>query len=63
MQNKDCQKSLDLCPFCGGKAEVIDATDEWNETYFVLCPNCGVSTINGINEEEAINAWNTRVKK
>lgn len=56
-------EKLKLCPFCGGEAEVIAVIDEWNETYFVLCTNCGANTINGINEEEAINAWNMRVKE
>ncbi len=47
-----------LCPFCGQKAEafVYGATGQW----IVKCP-CGVEMNRLIyDEEEAIEAWNTR---
>jgi Lar family restriction alleviation protein len=54
---------LKNCPFCGGLAELDD--DGYYE--WAVCQDCGASTsmekylINGIINE-AIEAWNTRVK-
>ena len=60
------------CPFCGGKAEVIEATHPDGNMHYdechVQCTECGARTreftMNGYygwhTEDDAITAWNRR---
>lgn len=61
MQNKDCQKSLDLRPFCGGESKLYYT--EFYEEFAVQCTWCKADRYGYPTEQEAINAWNTRVKE
>ncbi len=53
------EQKLLPCPFCGGEAEAIQVyATEW----YVECTKCPCTMIGGYyTEEEAIEAWNTRV--
>lgn len=62
---------LKPCPFCGGKAERIEARiDDDKKTYSVICTNCmtgifrprmkGMEWFAYKTEQEAIKAWNRR---
>ena len=48
------------CPFCGGEGEVIPA--EPNEVTRVHCTRCDAEASPRTDEDEAIYAWNTRVR-
>lgn len=52
---------LELCPFCGGEAELEDLGDPQDDS-FVHCanPRCEVQQIAQYTPEQAIAAWNTR---
>ena len=60
---------LKPCPFCGGEAEVFKDVTFKAETgekireikFFVWCTEC-TALVSGNTEEEAIEAWNRRVK-
>lgn len=53
-------EKLKPCPFCGGEAELIKIYNtQW---HYVQCVKCKVKTEHK-TEQEAINAWNTRVKE
>lgn len=57
-------EKLKPCPFCGGKAKLVETYVEkgiW--VYSVDCSNCKTRQQVSKTEEEAINAWNTRVKE
>lgn len=41
---------LKPCPFCGGKAEIIGARYEREETYAIRCTECGATL--GVNYYE-----------
>ena len=45
------------CPFCGGEARVVRAS----EAYWVRCFDCGAEVVIGDSGPEAITAWNRRV--
>ncbi|MEA2037283.1 MAG: Lar family restriction alleviation protein [Nanoarchaeota archaeon] len=54
---------LKPCPFCGGKAEVMEKTDDdhvWCK--IVSCYSCWAKTGLFDKREDAIKAWNTRPK-
>lgn len=58
-------EKLKKCPFCG---EIADTYENYfpripTEKTRVFCLGCGVRTEWYPTEEEAINAWNTRVKE
>lgn len=53
------------CPFCGGKAKIY--TDDnypfSSDTHsHVYCKKCGAQTKNYRTENEAVKAWNNRIK-
>lgn len=52
------KEKLMPCPFCGGVALQRKVDD----MYYVHCIECGTKTVNSFTEEEAIAAWNRRVK-
>ena len=54
---------LKPCPFCGGEAEKCNLTKfDINDRCWVECKECGVSAKIYDSEQEAIEAWNRRVK-
>lgn len=55
-------EKLKPCPFCGGEAE-ITKTYAFDYYFYVGCQRCRVETGYYDTEEEAINAWNTRVEE
>ena len=56
-------EKLKPCPFCDGEATVIKPEDNCRRGYNVDCLNGDVWTKSYDTEQEAINAWNTRVKE
>ena len=52
------KKELKPCPFCGGEAEIVGYTIFW-----ATCKECTAETKDFDTKEEAIEAWNRRVKK
>lgn len=50
------------CPFCGGKTEIDSTIHYGSYYYFVECKNCHMSSISCLIKDEAIAAWNRRVK-
>lgn len=50
---------LKPCPFCGGKA-IIDGCDD--TLWIVICKECNASIGYKETEQEAIDAWNSRVQ-
>lgn len=54
-------KELLPCPFCGGEAKLWRTEDSFDSNGWyteVICQHCNARTTG--NEDEAINAWNTR---
>ena len=57
---------LKPCPFCGGKAEILEIgrTDREKQVVKVYCTNaaciCSQRNIGFLGQEEAVKAWNTR---
>lgn len=56
MQNS----KLKPCPFC--KSKEIYSTREDDFTIVAQCIDCGASGPYALNEEEAIEAWNSRAE-
>ena len=67
------ETELKPCPFCGGKAEFIDESDDWYSKYsvdyewvnlpmMVRCVECGAKIEADENDakEDIIDQWNTR---
>ena len=50
---------LKSCPFCGGKAEIMQTAESYPNGY-IQCSVCGVSTISVPNPENLSELWNTR---
>lgn len=48
-------QGLKPCPFCGGKAKVMNGPDDW-----VQCDGCGAATAFSATVESAIAKWNGR---
>lgn len=48
---------LKPCPFCGGKAHVVDGIDYW-----ILCEDCHCRTGFFDRAEDAAEAWNRRAE-
>ena len=55
---------LKPCPFCGGEAQMqYHEFDGYERTYGVICVDCMVQFDTFfLLEEEAVKAWNSRVK-
>ena len=54
---------LKPCPFCGGKAEIVEVTRHvTNNRIVVKCSRCGASTrtFSDNKSEYAIDAWERR---
>lgn len=52
------KEELKPCPFCGeDNLEII----VYSLGCFVLCPGCGVATVNRPTKKEAADVWNRRV--
>lgn len=47
------------CPFCGGEADIFEASED---SFCALCTDCGVETPYQISAEEAIATWNRRAE-
>ena len=47
---------LELCPFCGGKAEYVTVEDG----YMITCSQCGASSMVVPNKQKASGIWNYR---
>lgn len=58
MKNHILDDMLRPCPFCGGVAHM-----RYIYVHQVICENCGVSTSFYQDENDAVNAWNGRVKE
>ncbi len=59
---------LKRCPFCGGKAEIINESTRDESRYYVRCGAIGkcmvdVFTVEFETEEDAALAWNLRNNK
>ena len=50
------EPELKPCPFCGGKAKLMDAPDVWVE-----CTSCGAQSRMCAMPETALERWNVRV--
>lgn len=52
---------LKACPFCGGKAKIVEVTDEDGDTFdAVECQTCFVRTAGHIVKRLAVANWNRR---
>ncbi len=52
---------LKPCPFCGGKAEVLNGCTCYEpDDYWISCKKCEAETRIYDSEAAAIAAWNTR---
>ena len=51
-------KLLKPCPFCGGEAEIKN--DLGNDCVYISCKWCHCNSRLSENQEEVIEAWNTR---
>lgn len=57
---------LKPCPFCGGEAAIREYSNGFNIWFRVRCDSCGVAQDgirNGYGKEQAVEAWNRRVKE
>lgn len=52
---------LKLCPFCGGN-KVGVRTDDNGISWYLFCEDCGLMCGYALTQEDAIEAWNRRVK-
>ena len=52
---------MEACPFCGGKD--IFVWDEKSDVNYVQCTNCCASTGVYPTREDAMAAWDKRIKK
>lgn len=57
-------EKLKFCPFCGGEADIYyEYFPSLGEQTKVVCYACGARSNTFDTTQEAINAWNTRVKE
>lgn len=65
---RDCMYTLKPCPFCGETPHVVMRRQSgWRDRWYVLCDyndgGCGASGEWCHSEEEAVAAWNRRIKR
>ena len=55
---------LKPCPFCGGRAHLNNEVDIPNTHYYseIVCEDCCARSIATKTNDQAISAWNKRVK-
>lgn len=54
-------RALELCPFCGGDAQLMGNVGQPVERWYVTCSPCGIELdANVVEPGAAITAWNTR---
>ncbi len=52
---------LKKCPFCGGEAELVEQKHrEYASTYYVSCKMCNCKSIERMNVDAILEAWNNR---
>jgi Lar family restriction alleviation protein len=59
------QPSLSPCPFCGGKADIVEYTSFEPDAWIVICNSCGASSPIAVARGKPVNdklaaAWNRR---
>lgn len=54
------ETGLKPCPFCGSRAKIYQAYDN---NFCIQCPKCTVTSPYCKSKEEAVEAWNRRVKE
>ena len=54
---------LKPCPFCGGKAELVEDVWSDNEYCYVTCVDCHAGTNACDTQDEAVAKWNSRVSE
>lgn len=57
MQNDNVLKP---CPFCGGDVKHIQGLPPLDDSHFIDCPGCGISSKIASTKEAVIEAWNRR---
>lgn len=55
MRNK---QHIKRCPFCGGKASLIEDYYGW---YLVECDACGAASVKTLNYKKTLLNWNRRI--
>lgn len=58
----ECKVELLPCPFCGGEATIVDIADPEYKYYQIRCSECACKTEAKLGLDNAISAWNRRVK-
>lgn len=56
----ELNNELKPCPFCGGKAELIERIYGAYKDVTVACKQCGIRSTLFSNDLEAITFWNRR---
>ncbi|WP_081058729.1 Lar family restriction alleviation protein [Burkholderia cepacia] len=51
---------LKPCPFCGGDVKHIQGLPPLDDSHFIDCPGCGMSSKIASTKEAVIEAWNRR---
>lgn len=51
---------LKPCPFCGGDVKHIQGLPPLDDSHFIDCPGCGISSKIASTKEAVIEAWNRR---
>ena len=52
-------EELKLCPFCGGKAELLIVPDKQTK-WIVRCRSCFTNNCTFVSDHDAVEAWNRR---
>ena len=56
-------EELKPCPFCGCIPDInrcFNYHDSWSNPWELSCTDCGITTRNCVEKEDAIDVWNTR---